>query len=333
MPTIRYPVSGPHTLNEPEVASEKTFSSSRFNHFGSDIIALNSCDSYNFHVSKSYIVNSSPVLQELIIRSVLTTSVGTPGGEVQEILPAVRLPESGETLHSLLTFIFPGASILPPTSEKIMELLTVAQKYQMDLVLDLIRRSIARQAPPFIRPETAFHIYFLARKHELHHEALQAAQFTLRLPTDVDDLGDRLDFSDMTGTYLYELWKYQERVRTDIKSSHLEFRESDLPECVKDLPCRKSPGFLKLCPEWLDNYIKSIADAPHLFNFISFKDAWAHHTGVQNHGKNNYISHPICPCMDTEFSQVISTFWDALTAFIHDTIELVRRITVTVSLR
>ena len=110
-------------LNEHEAASEETV---YFDYPGSDI-ALCSCDSHNFRVPKLYIANSSPVLRELI-RSVSNTS-DVINSEEQEPLPVVNLPESGATLYSLLTFIFPVIPILPSTSEKIMELLAVAQKY------------------------------------------------------------------------------------------------------------------------------------------------------------------------------------------------------------
>jgi hypothetical protein len=53
----------------------------------------------------------------------------------------------------------------------------------------------------------------------------------------IEDLGDKLGFSDMTGAYLYELWKYHKHVRTDLKSGVPEFRNSSLPEDVKALLC------------------------------------------------------------------------------------------------
>ena len=332
MPTIGFPVPDLHTLNEPEVASEET-STLRFDHFGSDTIALRSCDSYNFHVSKSYIINSSPVFRELILRSVSTTLADVPGGEVQESLPEVKLPESGETLHGLLTFIFPIVPILPSSIEKVMELIAVAQKYQMHSVLSHIYgiTGIGRKDPTFIRPETAFQVYILARKHELHHEALQAAQFTLHLPMVLEDLGDRLDSSDVTGIHLNELWEYHERVRTDLKSALLEFRKFGLPEDAKRLCNRDLSESRDSCPRWLENYMKSIADTPHRFDYSSFKDAHAYH--LQNSARDIAVFHHMCSCAN---SPVIHTCWDALTTIVHDTIEivpLVRRIGVTVPLR
>ena len=310
------PVSEPPASNEPEVASEETL---HFDYPDSDIV-LRSCDSHNFHVSRLYIVNSSPVLRELIQRSVPNTSSVLSNGE-QEPLPVVKLPESGETIHSLLTFIFPVVSILPPTSEKIMDLLAVAQKYQIDSVLNHIRGNIARQDPPFIRPETAFHIYFLAREHELHQEAVQAARVTLRLPMVIEDLGDKLDFPGMTGTYIHELWKYHERVRAELKLGFLEFRNSGLPNDVKGLRCRDMFNNLESPPRWLYKYIESIAEAPHLFDPIGFENDWVRHIKA---------TAARCPCLDMS-DQLRRAFWDALTAVVHGTIEKVCRAGVSVT--
>jgi hypothetical protein len=67
------------------------------------------------------------------------------------------------------------------TVEQTMELLSVAQEYEMGVVLTHIRNHIALQTPSFIREETAFLVYSLAQKYGLRTEALQAAKSTLRL--------------------------------------------------------------------------------------------------------------------------------------------------------
>ncbi|KAF8263770.1 hypothetical protein EI94DRAFT_1806752 [Lactarius quietus] len=283
-----------------------------FDYPGADIV-LRSFDSHDFRVLKLYIVNSSPVLQELILRSVPNTP-DRPSGEEQEPLPIVKLPESGVTLYSLLTLIFPVAPILPSTSEKIMELLGVAQKYQMSSVLSHIRGIIgARKDPPFIRPETAIHIYFLAQQHQLHQEALQAAQVTLQLSMTVEDLGDKLDFPGMTGAYLYELWKYHERVRTDLKSSILEFRNSGLPDDAKRLRCQILNKFIfDSPPQWLVKYIDSIAEAPHL---CGFENEWARHVK-----KTAALYSHACSCADIS-SQLRRAVREALSAVIDKAIK------------
>ena len=45
----------------------------------------------------------------------------------------------------------------------------------------------------------------------------------------IEVLGDKLGFPGMTGAYLHELWKYYERVRTDLKTVLSEFSISGLP--------------------------------------------------------------------------------------------------------
>ena len=309
------PVSDPPTPDEVAETIQLDFP-------GSDIV-LRSCDSHNFHVLKFYIALSSPVLRE-IIRNVSSTS-DIARAEEPEPLPVIELPESGAILHSLLTLIFPILPVLPSATDKVIELLAVAQKYQMDSVLSHVRGIIgARNDPPFIRPESAFHIYFLAQRQGLHQEALQAARVTLRLPPMViEDLGDKLEASDVTGACLYELWKYHECIRSDLKSGIVEFR---IPGDVKTLRCRISrtnpyqswsqswnvtPSF----PLWVGNYLESIADAPHLFDLFSFENAWARH--IQHTSAS-------CSCVGIS-SQFMRSFWEALTAVVQRTIERVRR--------
>ncbi|KAF8258573.1 hypothetical protein EI94DRAFT_1815075 [Lactarius quietus] len=304
----------PGSIEQNEVSDETL----HFNYPGSDII-LRSSDSHNFRLPSLYIVICSPILRDLI-KSVSSTSDAPNGEELkQEPLPVVKLPESKATLYSLLTFIFPVTPILPLTAEDIMGLLAVAQKYQMDSVLSHIRDSISRHDPPLIRPETALHVYFLAQQHELHQEAVQAARVTLRSPMTIDNLEDKLDFPGMTGAYLHELWKYHERARNDLKSSVLEFLSSGLPGVVRNLRCQGPrscdccPG-VSIFPQWLNDYVNSIWETPHLFDLIEFEFAWARHIQSQPNSSSK------CSCVSIPI-QVIRTFWEALTAAVHETIE------------
>jgi hypothetical protein len=110
-----------------------------FDYPGADIILCLS-DSHHFHIPKSCIVKGSSVLDKLIQKA-LHFSTDAQG---DTLLPVVQLPESGGILHILLTFIFPGNStpLLPSSTKTMMELLSVAQKYQMVSTLDHIRGSI-----------------------------------------------------------------------------------------------------------------------------------------------------------------------------------------------
>ena len=159
--------TSPHEVS----TTEKSPANLLFDYPGADII-LRSQDRYLFLVPKTSVVNNSPILDELI-----RNSLDFPGdANARELLPDVQLPERGEILHCLLTFIFPVIPLLPPTPEDIMELLFVAQKYQMKTALIHIRGSISRQKLILTCPEQALCIYSLAQKYGLRPEALQAAR-------------------------------------------------------------------------------------------------------------------------------------------------------------
>ncbi|KAH8985647.1 hypothetical protein EDB86DRAFT_3049205 [Lactarius hatsudake] len=121
----------------------------------------------------------------------------------------------------------------------------------------------------------------------------------------------------MTGAYLHELWKYHKRVRAHLKSGVLEFINSGLPDIVRDLRCSHqsfSYGHHNSSPKWIDHYIESIAEAPHLFDLIEFECARARHVN------DNYYNSRLCSCARMS-SQIVRTFWEALTAAVHMTIE------------
>ena len=93
----------------------------------------------------------------------------------------------------------------------------------------------------------------------------------------IEDLRDELEFSGMTGAYLHKLWKYHERVRTDLKSDLLEFRSSGLPDDLKGLRCARTCyyGDGPSLPQWVDHYIESIGEAHHLVDLIEIDNARA----------------------------------------------------------
>ena len=93
--------------------TDKSHANLLFDYPGADII-LRSQDRYLFLVPKTSVVNNSPILDKLI-----RNSLDSPGdANARELLPDLQLPERGEILHCLLTFIFPVIPLLPPTPEK-----------------------------------------------------------------------------------------------------------------------------------------------------------------------------------------------------------------------
>ena len=247
--------------------SEETLANLLLEYPGADII-LRSDDFHHFRVPKSYIVHCSPVLDQLIQKAL------DPPHDAHNVpLPVIQLPESGAILHSLLTFIFPVIPIVPSTTEKSMELLSVAQKYQMVSVMAYMRYNMARHTPPSTERDTALSHYHLAQKYGLRHEALQAARTISKYPMSLEDLEDK--FNMMPGVSLYELWKYRENVRAILKCDLTEFRTSGARGTLTGLRCGKSTS--SQSPLWLDDYIESIGDAPNRFNLIEFNTALVRH--------------------------------------------------------
>ena len=273
-----------------------------FDYPGADIV-LRSHNSHNFRVPKIYIINSSPVLGELIRRALDSPHTAS--------LPVVQLPESGEILHCLLTFVFPLTPLVPSTLGEIMKLLSVAQEYKMGTVLIHIRGCIAQENPLPTRLEPALHVYALAQKYGLRPEALQAARAISNYSMSIDDFNDKLCI--MPGASLYELWKYHERVRAVLASDLTEFRVSGAQGTMSGLRCEEySPSHI---PNWVDQYIESVGKAPNLFDLVEFNAAMVRHIGpFQNEFKD------ICACAFIP-SQNIREFWAALTSVVHGSFE------------
>jgi BTB/POZ domain len=259
-------------------------------------VILCSRDHRKFRVLKLYITKVSPVLRELI-RSASTSHAPSPTSP----LPSVQLSDSGATLSSLLTFILPVLPVLPSTPGHTMVLLSTAQKYQMDSILSRIRAMVGSQNPPFIRRETAFQVYYLARMHGLHQEALQAARTTLTFPFTFEDLEDQLE--TIHGIYLHELWKYYLSVRTHLKSDLEAFRATGMPALTCP-PCSSESSTSHGTPIWLDNYVASIAESPAYFDLTEFHICFSRH--IKTYG---------CPCSIP--SKGVRAFWTDLTDVVH----------------
>ncbi|KAF8262357.1 hypothetical protein EI94DRAFT_712281 [Lactarius quietus] len=134
-------------------------------------IILRPSDLREFRIVKCDITRVSPVLGDLIRSSTINSSDSSTSSHA-EGLPCAQILENGYIISSLLSFILPISPTFPPTTEQIMELLSVAQKYQMNSTLAHIRGAVNSQDPPFIHRETAFHIYFLARRYGLGQEVV-----------------------------------------------------------------------------------------------------------------------------------------------------------------
>jgi hypothetical protein len=261
-------------------------------------IILRSRDCCHFRIPKTF------------IGELMQGTVDFPGdANLEASLPMVRSPESGKILHCLLSFIFPVTPLLPSTTEEIMELLSVAQKYQMETALTHIRGSIARQNSPPTRLKPALRLYDLAQKYRLLPEALQTVRTILNYPMTIEDYDGQLDV--ISGASLYELWKYHERVRLNLASDLAEFRMSQADGTIAGLRCAELSS--AQIPRWLDQYIESIGKAPDLFDYAELNIAMARHT-------KDTANQPSCECASIP-SQTIREFGEALTSVVEGSFE------------
>jgi hypothetical protein len=304
---------------EAAVTTDGPIANLLFDYPGADII-LRSQDSYHFRVPKTSLINCSPILGEEIRKHLDSSGATTPNAEVLS-LTTIPLPDSGKIIHCLLTFIFCVTPIIPSTHEETMELLSVAQRYQIEPALIHIRGSVARQNPLPTHLEPALSIYVLAQKYGLRQEALQTARnIVLNYPTrmTIENFDNKLDI--MPGAFLYELWKYDKEVRVILASDLTEFKESGARSTITSLRCVELST--SQIPRWLDQYIDSIGKSPNLFDTAELSIVMARH--IKNNSKLRR-----CECASTK-SQTIRDFWAALASVINGSFEKVSVVLVVV---
>ncbi len=303
-----------------------------FDYPEADVI-LRSRDSYEFRVLKIYIVHSSPTLGEKVLISPTPqpepTSSTIPAESDVDSKPAanappvVQLPIDGAILFSLLTYIFPVPPVLPSTIDHVMELLSVAQMYKMDVVLTHIRNHIAQQEPSFIREETAFLVYSLSKRHGLHTEGLQAARCTLSFASlTIEDLAEEDKLDMMPGASLHDLWEYHQSVRTNLTSDINEFKKSNALTLLGVSSCESLTD--SGLPAWLDDYISSFGKArvPASLDLADF------YTRLVEHIEHQEKLNGGCPSCSGMLGKKIREIWAALTTIVHGAIAKVRAIYV-----
>jgi hypothetical protein len=160
-------------------------------------------------------------------------------------LMVLCLSEDRDTVHRLLTAIYPFDIVLPQTFETMIKTFSAARKYDMPSVLTLFRAYCGRVAP-IVTAENAFRAYVFASNEGMKEEALEAAQLTLSLPQTFETYGASL--CNASGPALRALWKHRGMAVQAIKSGvRLCLNEvGDLRDWKLDLPgdktCCKAPA-------------------------------------------------------------------------------------------
>jgi hypothetical protein len=203
---------------------------------------------------------------------------------------------------------------LPSTAvEDIMELLSTAQKYEMDLVLTRIRDHLARQNPPLIRGENAFFVYSLAQKYGLRREADQAARLTLKVPMSIEVLESTGKLDVLSGALLHQLWKFHERVQDYLASDLTTFMMFGTGPRINFRCIKLSSSDV---PIWLNDYINSVAANPALFNLSEFHMALTCHV-VPSSSRSSRC----CQSCASINPATIDTFWTALSDVVQHSTE------------
>ncbi|KAH9020961.1 hypothetical protein EDB85DRAFT_442562 [Lactarius pseudohatsudake] len=292
----------------------------KFSLFPNADIILRSSDSHDFRVQKLYVVDSSLVLAERIVAHGPEAPCDATTMDGETLLPVVQLPENSTILSTLLTFVFPVPSVLPSTIEHILELLSVAQKYEMTTTLARIRDCASRRNPNFICAETALEVYSLAWKHGLHEEALRAAEETLKTPMTIDNFEDKLNIIPIPA--LCGLWDYHLKVLDNLATGFdTKFSKSEVYQSLANLDCvaqrEIGESSITKIPLWLNRYLGSVLDDPAHLDLTTFLLALSSHissagTGTSSDGCRYCVSIP---------GKILCEFWTALTAFVHKSIQ------------
>ena len=166
----------------------------------------------HFRVHRLFLIKASSVFERLLAE---TTSSQSPNHDKElkikrdkcDGLPVLCLSEDRDTLHSLLTAIYPTDVDYPRTLEAMMKTYAAANKYCMSSVLTLFR-TYRSGVGPVVTTENAFRAYLFAFNEGLREEALEAARLTLTLPQTFETYGK--DLCNASGPALQALWRHRQ---------------------------------------------------------------------------------------------------------------------------
>ncbi|KAF8262692.1 hypothetical protein EI94DRAFT_1743016, partial [Lactarius quietus] len=173
-------------------------------------VIVRSSDHVDFRVHKSILACSSPVFNDMF-------SLPQPSDdEAVDGLQIVELTEDSELVRALITALYPIPSELPTSHDRILALLSAAQKYDMGPVQSSIRAEVCRKRGSlFTLNETqVFRAYAMASRWKLIPEMKMAAHLSLDHPMTFDSLGDELRLFE--GWALRALLKFRMHYRDNL---------------------------------------------------------------------------------------------------------------------
>ena len=181
-----------------------------------------------FRVHKVFLTKASPVFKRLLWEIQLPNIDDQLGITRDEYgnLPVLCLPEDCDTLHSLLTFIYPTNIARPRTLASMINTCAAAKKYSMPSASALFRTmGYSTRVAPVVTTQNAFRAFMLAFDEGLADETLEAAFRTLSLPLTIETSSE--DLRIVSGPALRALWRYRQKALKAIATG--------LEECVMEI--------------------------------------------------------------------------------------------------
>ncbi|KAH9027757.1 hypothetical protein EDB84DRAFT_1499549 [Lactarius hengduanensis] len=158
---------------------------------------LRSSDQVDFYVYRVMLSKTSPFFKSMF-------SLPQPdSGVSRKQIPIISLTENSETIAVLLASIQPTVAAKFVPLDVMIDALVAAKKYDMDVVSHCLVQKFAMSKAMQDSPVEAF---CLAYSHKLGEAARVAAKASLKHRLRLDDIGDKLQYTNGPG--LHELWKF-----------------------------------------------------------------------------------------------------------------------------
>ncbi|KAI0034880.1 hypothetical protein K488DRAFT_34634, partial [Vararia minispora EC-137] len=151
-----------------------------FDQSDSDVV-LRSSTGVNFFAHKVILRMASPFFETMLSLPQSAAASSINSEDFVDGLPCIRMSEDTQTLHRLLTFIYPVSLSMPKTVKESLLLLSAFQKYQLDDRMAVLRRLLASEKSCVIDKFNAVEVFGLAHQHRLVEEALRAARVSLKV--------------------------------------------------------------------------------------------------------------------------------------------------------
>ena len=204
--------------------------------------------------------------------------------------PVVDISEDAELVRSLITMLYPIPSKLPASYDRVLALLAVTQKYEMDAVQSSIRAQVASNPPRLVE---AFRAYAIANSSGLTSEMDTVRRLTLDMPMTFEYLDDEMQ--SFEGQALRELASFREQCRDNLVScfeSFLDVKNGPSKIWV-GCPGQKDGSDDEALPPWLsDIFTTEISTLKQAFTHPLIRPSKIHE--IYQEALQKHISPDLC---------------------------------------